>query len=138
VIEVTEYAEEPVVNKRSRVVEEVVVDKQVTNRTETIRDSVRRTDVDVQRFGGRDEDLTTDFRNDFQTRYASTGANYDTYAPSYEYGYHMASDDRYRGRNWEDVESDLRSDYERRYPNSRWEQMKDSVRYGWNKMLGRR
>jgi uncharacterized protein (TIGR02271 family) len=44
-IEVTEMAEEPVVDKRTRVVEEVVVGKEATERTETIRDKVRRSDV---------------------------------------------------------------------------------------------
>jgi uncharacterized protein (TIGR02271 family) len=136
-IEVTEYAEEPVISKSSRVVEEVTIDKQTTNRTETIRDNVRRTDVDIQRLDGKESNYSDDFRTDFQARYGSTGATYDTYAPSYEYGYTMASDDRYRGRRWEDVETHLRTDYEQRYPSSKWEQMKDSVRYGWNKVTGR-
>ena len=136
VIEVTEMAEEPVVGKRSRVVEEVTVGKETTQRTETIRDTVRRTDVDVEQLHGG-SDYATDFRSDFQTRHGSTGASYDTYAPSYEYGYRMASDQRYQGQRWEDVEQTLRSDYERQYPNSKWEQMKDSVRYGWNKVTGR-
>jgi uncharacterized protein (TIGR02271 family) len=47
-LEVTERAEEPVVAKTARVVEEVVVGKQVEEHTETVRDTVRRTDVDVQ------------------------------------------------------------------------------------------
>ena len=47
-LEVTERAEEPVVAKTARVVEEVVVGKQVEEHTETISDTVRRTDVDVQ------------------------------------------------------------------------------------------
>ncbi|HEV2802921.1 MAG TPA: YsnF/AvaK domain-containing protein [Pyrinomonadaceae bacterium] len=47
-LEVTERAEEPVVSKTARVVEEVVVGKQVEEHTETVRDTVRRTDVDVQ------------------------------------------------------------------------------------------
>jgi stress response protein YsnF len=46
-IEVTERAEEAVVAKEARVVEEVVINKEVGERTETVRDSVRRTDVDV-------------------------------------------------------------------------------------------
>lgn len=137
VIEVREMAEEPVVGKRSRVVEEVTVGKETTTRTETVRDNVRRTDVDVQQLGTDRSDYNEDFRQHFQTQYGSTGANYDTYAPSYEYGYRMASDDQYRGKRWEDVESNLRSNYERQYPNSKWEQMKDSVRYGWNKVTGR-
>ena len=45
---VTETAEVPVVAKEARVVEEVVVGKTATDRTETVRDTVRRTDVEVE------------------------------------------------------------------------------------------
>ena len=45
--EVTETAEVPVVAKSARVVEEVVVGKTATDRVETIHDTVRRTDVEV-------------------------------------------------------------------------------------------
>lgn len=48
-IEVTEKVEEPVVSKTARVVEEVVIGKEAEERTETVRDTVRRTDVDVQK-----------------------------------------------------------------------------------------
>ena len=51
--EVTETAEVPVVAKSARVVEEVVVGKTANDRVETVHDTVRRTDVEV-------EDLTTD------------------------------------------------------------------------------
>ena len=47
-IEVTATSEVPVVSKEARVVEEVVVGKTATDRTETVRDTVRRTDVDVE------------------------------------------------------------------------------------------
>jgi len=53
-IEVTEHAEQAVVAKQARVVEEVVIGKEATQRTETVRDTVRRTEVDV------DSDLDTD------------------------------------------------------------------------------
>ena len=46
--EVRERREEAVVDKQARVVEEVVVGKEVRDRTETVEDTVRRTDVDVQ------------------------------------------------------------------------------------------
>lgn len=51
-IEVTETAEVPVVSKEARVVEEVVVGKTATNRTETVQDTVRRTDVEVEEIPG--------------------------------------------------------------------------------------
>ena len=47
-IEVTEKAEEAVVAKNARVVEEVIVNKDVQERTERVQDTVHRTDVDVQ------------------------------------------------------------------------------------------
>jgi uncharacterized protein (TIGR02271 family) len=50
-IEVTETAEEAVIGKSARVVEEVVVSKDVEQRTETIDDTVRKTKVDVDRVG---------------------------------------------------------------------------------------
>ena len=51
-IEVTETAEVPVVAKSARVVEEVVVGKTATDRVETISDTVRRTDVEVEEIPG--------------------------------------------------------------------------------------
>ena len=52
-VTLTETHEVPVVTKDARVVEEVVVGKTETDRVETVRDTVRRTDVEV-------EDITTD------------------------------------------------------------------------------
>jgi uncharacterized protein (TIGR02271 family) len=50
--EVTERAEQPVVMKEARVVEEVAIGKEVAERTETVSDTVRRTEVDVQKVEG--------------------------------------------------------------------------------------
>lgn len=46
--EIREHDEEAVVDKQARVVEEVVVDKDVEERTESIQDTARRIDVDVE------------------------------------------------------------------------------------------
>ena len=51
--ELRETAEEAVINKQARVVEEVVVGKTATDRTETIHDTVRRTDVEVEQLPGQ-------------------------------------------------------------------------------------
>ncbi|HYO82890.1 MAG TPA: YsnF/AvaK domain-containing protein [Bryobacteraceae bacterium] len=50
-IEMTEVDEEAVVSKQARVVEEIIVGKETTERTETVRDTVRRTDVEVEDLG---------------------------------------------------------------------------------------
>jgi len=54
--EVTQKSEEPIVTKQARVVEEVVIDKNVEEQTKTVRDTVRRTDVDVENVNQTDED----------------------------------------------------------------------------------
>jgi uncharacterized protein (TIGR02271 family) len=54
-VEVRESAEEPVVSKKARVVEEVRVGKDVKEREQTIEDSVRRKDVEVERIPGSRE-----------------------------------------------------------------------------------
>jgi len=105
-IEARETAEEAVVSKNARVVEEVVVNKEAGERTETIRDSVRRTDVDVQKLNESDA----------------------RFRPAYEFADEISRDTRYRGRDFDDVETDLRSSYAQRYPNSRWDDVRDAVR----------
>ncbi len=144
VIEVAEYAEEPVVSKQARVVEEVRVGKDATERTETIRDTVRRTDVEVENLSRGDVRATDtqgynddDFRQHFASSYPAGSANYEDYAPAYKYGYETANDARYKGKDYSQIEPQLRDDYSRRYPNSTWESMKDSVRYGWDKVTGK-
>lgn len=51
-IEEHETAEVPVINKEARVVEEVSLDKEVRNREEVIRETVRETEVDVDHLEG--------------------------------------------------------------------------------------
>lgn len=58
-VEIRETAEEPVVAKTARVVEEVVVGKQSTKHQETIKDTVRKTDVEVKRSGGQERRRST-------------------------------------------------------------------------------
>ncbi|OAV42795.1 YsnF/AvaK domain-containing protein [Lewinella sp. 4G2] len=51
-ITMTETAEEAVVAKEARVVEEIAVGKEVTTRTETINETIRETEVDVVETAG--------------------------------------------------------------------------------------
>jgi uncharacterized protein (TIGR02271 family) len=142
--ELSETHEEAVVDKRARVVEEVVVDKTVDDRTKTIRDTVRHTDVDVDQTGGQHSRNTgkyaayeNDFRNHYQQTFANSGYSYEEYSPVYRYGHDLAMDTQYRERDWADVEPDARRRWEDRNPGT-WEQFKDSIRYAWDKARGRR
>lgn len=51
-IELTETAEEAVVGKNARVVEELLVGKKSSEHTETVRDTVRKTEVEVEEIPG--------------------------------------------------------------------------------------
>lgn len=135
--EVREMAEEAVVAKQARVVEEIVVRKDVDTRTETIDDTVRHTDVEVQPVYGRDYDVwDDDFRHDFNTRYAGTG-DYKAYAPAYRYGYDSANSPQYSGREWDEVEPSIHSDWDQRGMGA-WDRFKDSVHYAWDRARTRR
>ncbi|WP_134725299.1 YsnF/AvaK domain-containing protein [Paracoccus luteus] len=61
-LEAREYSETPVVHKEARVVEEIALNKDVETRVETVRDSVRKTEVEIEddrgTLTGRDDDLT--------------------------------------------------------------------------------
>jgi stress response protein YsnF len=53
-IELTEHAEVPVVKKEARVVEEISIDKEVELRDETVRETVRKTEVDIEHLNKND------------------------------------------------------------------------------------
>ncbi|USX14237.1 YsnF/AvaK domain-containing protein [Oxalobacteraceae bacterium OTU3CAMAD1] len=129
--ELRESAEEAVVQKSARVVEEVVVGKEVSQRQEQISDTVRSTDVEVEQIA---PDIDTHFHTHWQSNYASSGGSYEDYDPAYRYGSSMASHESYRGRPWNDVEPELRSNWESSYPQSGWEKFKAAVREGWDRM----
>jgi uncharacterized protein (TIGR02271 family) len=128
-IELRESAEEAVVQKSARVVEEVLVGKEVTQRQQNISDTVRHTEVQVENLAGDDY-----YRKHYTSNYASAGGSFDDYAPAYSYGSDMRR--QYSGRNWDDVESDLRTNWDSRNSGqpSTWEKMKAAVRHGWDKI----
>jgi len=130
-IELRETAEEAVVEKTARVVEEVVVGKEVSQRNEQINDTVRRTEVEVQQISPQDDAY---FRGHWSGNYANDGGTYDDYAPAYSYGSTMRNSETYRNRPWDEVEPSLRSDWETRHPTSTWEKMKAAVRHGWERV----
>ena len=139
-------AEEAVVAKTARVVEEVVIAKEVQEKQEMISDTVRRTEVDVEPVavaGAASPTSTTgsthlideDFRHHWQSAYGQSSEDrFEDYAPAYHYGATLASDQRYRGRDWHADESAIRQEWELRHPQNAWEKVKDAVHYGWSKV----
>jgi len=137
-LELTEKHEEPVVSKTARVVEEVVVGKQANERTETVQETVRRKDVEVEGAAGNRtyDDYAKRFRTNYDTNYASTGATWETYSPAYQFGYELANDPRYQNQSWDRVEADAQRRWESTNP-STWQNFKDAVRNAWDEVRGR-
>ncbi|MBA2663443.1 MAG: YsnF/AvaK domain-containing protein [Bradymonadaceae bacterium] len=138
-IEISETREEPVVSKRTRVIEEIIVSKDVGERTETVRDSVRRQDVEVEKLGGQThqsrssvQDFDKDFRSHYDQNYAGGEYAYDDYAVGYRYGTMLSEDQRHKDKDWSGVETSARTQWEDRNKGT-WDKFKDAVRHGYEK-----
>jgi uncharacterized protein (TIGR02271 family) len=121
--EVRETAEEPVVSKKTRVKEEVVVGKETSEHTETIRDTVRRTDVEVE---------NEEFDRYYNSLSGKQEGDYAGYRSAYEHGGDLSRDTRYQGKSWFEVEDDVRRDWESRHPGT-WDRYKDTIRHRWER-----
>jgi stress response protein YsnF len=141
-VEFIETDQEAVVAKKARVVEEVKVSKEVTQRTDRIREVLRHTEVDVQSVAaagrtGTATELDTDFRQDYATAgYAQQGYAYETVAPAYQFGYKLGTSEDFKGKDWESLERDAACAWEERRPGT-WEQVKAAARHAWDKVTGR-
>jgi hypothetical protein len=77
------------------------------------------------------------WRSAYSTRPYGSGSNYDALRPGYRYGWESAN--RYRGRSWNEVESELERDWSSygHRGTSTWQQVKDAVRDAWDRVTGR-
>lgn len=124
-IEATEKREKPVVRKEARVVEEVGLSKETKQRTEKVRDKVKRTKVDVQQ-------LDKDYQRDFESRYAGKNYTYDQMRVAYDFGQQLAERPTYERSGWTQIEPEARRLFEEKNPGT-WDHYKDAVRYGFER-----
>ncbi len=166
-IRVPVRGEEAVVSKEAVVTGEVVIGKERTTERQTVSDTVRRERVEV------DENYNQ-YRNDFQQHFTQRQSSmqgqgqgqtrsWEEAEPNYQYGYATARDARYQGREFDDVEPDLRRDYETRFSGSgtagsagsmtggtsgttggtsggggdAWQHLREEIREGWTRARGR-
>lgn len=151
-IEVPVREERVEVEKQPVVYEEVDVGKRRVQDTQRVSDTVQREELRVDREGDVNiagggmertgfrswDEVGPTYRQDWERRYGSSGRRWQDVEPYRRYGYEMANDPRYRDRDWNDVESSLRTDYpdwSRRYnytyDESAWDRMKDNIREAW-------
>ena len=78
------------------------------------------------------------WRNNFSSRPYATGRDYEDFRPAYQYGFE--SGQHHMGRKWGEVESDLKSGWEkfegRRGAGSTWDNVKHAVRDAWHRITG--
>jgi len=137
-IELVETEEEPVVSKQARIVEEVAVHKDVHERDETIRETVRRADVQVEReeagtraSAGQESD-EEEFRRHWTANYGTGAVPYDQFGPAYRFGSQLGGGRNLDSSDWTQLEPDVRRRWEETNQGS-WEQFKDAVRYSWER-----
>jgi len=79
------------------------------------------------------------WQENFRNRpYVSADRGFEDYEPGYRFGYQSVS--RYRGKNFNEIEPNLRSDWNsfEGKGQSTWENMKDAVRDAWENLTGKR
>jgi uncharacterized protein (TIGR02271 family) len=130
-IEVDETAEEPVVAKEARIVEEVVISKDVQERSARVRDQVRRTEVEVDRAGA--DELDADFRAHCEDTFGGQRLSYEQCRPAYRFGASLADS---RPGDWSTVEADAHRRWEERNPGT-WSRFEPAIRYSWDRARGR-
>jgi stress response protein YsnF len=127
-LDMVERDEEPVVSKQVRVVEEIRLQKRITERDEVINDKVRSTDVDI-------DDRAGD-RKAYRARFDAIGgrSNFDEALPAFELGRNLRGASA--SQRWEDIEENARLRWEEKRPGT-WDKYKDDIRYAWSRARGR-
>jgi len=82
-------------------------------------------------------DVSPQFRQQWQNRHDAVGT-WEEFEPGFHFGYEMASDPRFMGRPWEDVEPELRAEYTTWSGLSgavadegAWDRVRNSARTAW-------
>jgi len=135
-VEIDEIA---TVSKSARVVEEVVLGKDVTEKVEVIRETLRRQDVEIEEVPAvRPYD---EYHSDFNTFYTQhlqgSGLGYERFDPAFRYGYSLATREPFRSSPWKAVEADARRIWEEKNPGT-WAENKAIVKYAWERVRSAR
>ena len=135
-VEVDEIAK---VRKTARVIEEVSLGKEVAEKVHTIKETLRRQDVQIEEVPAVRslKDYDTDFREFYKTNLAKSGVTYDKLTPAFHYGYELATREPFRSSPWAAVEADSRRIWEEKNPGT-WEQSKAVIKYAWEKVRAAR
>ena len=130
--EMVEMDEIAQVKKTARVVEEVTLGKEVTDKIQTIKETLRRQDAQVEEIPAVRPFDTYDshFRSFYAKQLANSGVSYESLTPAFRFGHGLATREPFRSSPWSAVEADARGIWEEKNPGT-WDQNKAVVRYAW-------
>jgi uncharacterized protein (TIGR02271 family) len=134
-VEMVEVDEIAKVGKTARVIEEVSLGKEVAEKVEHIKATLRRQDVKVEEIPAARpmKDYETDFRTFYSKNLATSGVSFDALSPAFTFGYGLATREPFRSSPWTAVESDSRRIWEEKNPGT-WEKNKAVIQYAWEKV----
>jgi uncharacterized protein (TIGR02271 family) len=127
------------VGKTARVVEEVSLGKEVAEKVQTIKETLRRQDVQIEEIpvARSFSDYDADFRGFYSKNLGTSCVAYDKLQPAFHYGYDLATREPFRSSPWSAVEADSRRIWEEKIPGT-WEQDKAVIKYAWEKVRAAR
>jgi uncharacterized protein (TIGR02271 family) len=135
-VEVDEIAK---VGKTARVIEEVSLTKDVAEKVQTIRETLRHQDVEVEEVATARpyKDYDMDFRGFFRNNLMKSGVNYEQREPAFRFGYDLATREPFRSTPWSAVEADSRRIWEEKNPGT-WAENQALVKYAWERVRSAR
>jgi uncharacterized protein (TIGR02271 family) len=143
-IRVPVRGEEAVVTKEAVVTGEVVIDKERLTETQNVTGTVRSEQVEVEQAYNQ---RRGEFQQHFTQRQAAvqTGGTtqgrtrtFEEAEPNYRTGFTAAHDERYQGREFDEIEPDLRGRHNATADDGAgWEHLREEIREGWNRARSR-
>jgi uncharacterized protein (TIGR02271 family) len=137
--EMVEMDEIAKVTKTARVVEEVSLGKEVVENIQTIKETLKRQDVQVEQIASVRPYAEYDaaFRTFYTTNLATSGVTYEALQPALKFGYEMGTTEPFRSAPWTAVEVDAKKIWEGKNPGT-WDQNAAVVKYAWEKVRNTR
>jgi hypothetical protein len=127
------------VAKTARVVEEVSLGKEVAEKVQNIKETLRRQDVQIEEIPAARsfKEYDADFRTFYTKNLVNSGVTYDKLHPAFHYGYELATREPFRSSPWTAVEADSRRIWEEKNPGT-WDQNKAVIKYAWERVRAAR
>jgi uncharacterized protein (TIGR02271 family) len=137
--EMVEMDEIAQVSKTARVVEEVSLGKEVAEKIETIKETLRRQDVQIEEIPAvrSFSEYEGDFRSFIKDKLADKGVTFETLKPAFSFGHSLATREPFRSSPWNAVEADAKRIWEEKNPGT-WDQNRAVVHYAWEKVRSTR